>query len=68
MTAAPPHARRRFTGRDPDEPHRTATPLELLFDLTIVVAFGTASDHLSHYVAEDHVTTGVLGFAFARSR
>jgi low temperature requirement protein LtrA len=65
MTAAPPHARRRFTGRDPDEPHRTATPLELLFDLTIVVAFGTASDQLSHYVAEDHVTTGVLGFAFA---
>jgi low temperature requirement protein LtrA len=59
------HRRRRFSGRDPDEDHRAATPLELLFDLTIVVAFGTASDELAHYVAEDHVGAGVAGFAFA---
>ena len=52
------HRRRRFTGRDPDEDHRASTPLELLYDLTIVVAFGTAADELAHYVAEDHVGAG----------
>lgn len=31
---------RRMTGRDQHEPYRTATPLELLFDLTFVAAFG----------------------------
>jgi low temperature requirement protein LtrA len=59
------HHRRRFSGRDPDEDHRASTPLELLYDLTIVVAFGTASDQLAHYVAEDHVWPGVAGFVFA---
>ena len=49
------HRRRRFSGRDPDEHHRAATPLELLYDLTIVVAFGTAADELAHFVADDHV-------------
>jgi low temperature requirement protein LtrA len=62
---APTHRRRRFTGRDPDERHRAATPLELLYDLTIVVAFGTAADELAHYVADDHVGAGAAGFAFA---
>jgi low temperature requirement protein LtrA len=62
---APPHRRRRFIGRDPDERGRAATPLELLYDLTIVVAFGTAADELARYVAEDHVGTGVAGFVFA---
>jgi low temperature requirement protein LtrA len=59
------HRRRRFSGRDPDEDHRAATPLELLYDLTIVVAFGTAADELAHYIAEEHVGAGVAGFAFA---
>jgi low temperature requirement protein LtrA len=59
------HHRRRFSGRDPEEDHRAATPLELLYDLTIVVAFGTAADELAHYIAEDHVGAGVAGFAFA---
>jgi low temperature requirement protein LtrA len=59
------HHRRRFQGRDPNEEHRASTPLELLYDLTIVVAFGTASDELAHYIAEDHVGAGVAGFAFA---
>jgi low temperature requirement protein LtrA len=58
------HRRRRLTGRDPNEPHRSATPLELLYDLTFVVAFGTAANELAHYVAEDHVSTGLIGFAF----
>jgi low temperature requirement protein LtrA len=59
------HRRRRFSGRDPDERHRASTPLELLYDLTIVVAFGTAADELARYIAEDHVGVGVAGFAFA---
>jgi low temperature requirement protein LtrA len=59
------HHRRRFSGRDPGEGHRAATPLELLYDLTIVVAFGTAANELAHYVAEDHIGAGVAGFAFA---
>ena len=59
------HRRRRLSGRDPNEPHRGATPLELLYDLVFVVAFGQAANELAHYVAEDHVRTGILGYAFA---
>src|SRR3954454_19762742 len=65
MVAEPPHRRRRFRGRDPEEDHRASTPLELLFDLTIVVAFGTAADELAHFIAEGHAGSGVAGFAFA---
>ena len=59
------HHRRRMSGRDPSEHHRGATPLELLFDLTFVVAFGIASNELSHALAEGHVRSGVVGFVFA---
>jgi low temperature requirement protein LtrA len=59
------HGRRRFTGRDPRETHRAATPLELLYDLTIVVAFGIAADECAHYIADDHVGAGIGGFVFA---
>jgi low temperature requirement protein LtrA len=59
------HHRRRFRGRDPHEGHRAATPLELLYDLTLVVAFGVAADELAHAVAAEHVWAGVGGFAFA---
>ncbi len=59
------HHRRRFSGRDPSEGHRSATPLELLYDLTLVVAFGVAADELAHFVADDHVASGMAGFAFA---
>ncbi|THV09010.1 low temperature requirement protein A [Nocardioides caeni] len=54
-----------MVGRDPAEPHRAATPLELLFDLTFVVAFGTAANELAHALAEDHVVPGIVAFAFA---
>jgi low temperature requirement protein LtrA len=59
------HRVSRMTGRDPDEPGRAATPLELLFDLTFVVAFGTAADELAHFLAADHLRTALLGFGFA---
>jgi low temperature requirement protein LtrA len=59
------HRRVRMGGRDPSEEHRTATPLELLFDLTFVIAFGAAANELAHQLAEGHIGTAVLGFAFA---
>jgi low temperature requirement protein LtrA len=51
-------------GRDPHEPHRSATPLELLFDLTFVVSFAQAADAAAHLLAEGHVAAAVFGFAF----
>jgi low temperature requirement protein LtrA len=54
-----------MSGRDPHEEHRAATPLELLYDLTFVVAFGIAADELAHYLADGHYRTGILGFVFA---
>ena len=58
------HGRRRFSGRDPSESHRASTPLELLYDLTIVVAFGTAADELAHYVADDHIAVGIATVSY----
>ncbi len=54
-----------MSGRDPHEEHRTATPLELLYDLTFVVAFGIAANELAHYLADGHYRAGILGFVFA---
>ncbi|HEX5087412.1 MAG TPA: low temperature requirement protein A [Nocardioides sp.] len=65
MPEALMHTVRRMVGRDPREPGRASTPLELLFDLTFVIAFGAASDELAHAVAEDHVAEGVLAFCLA---
>jgi low temperature requirement protein LtrA len=65
MAQAHPHSRTRMGGRDPHQAHRTATPLELLFDLTFVVAFGIAADELAHFLAEGHVPAGLVGFGFA---
>ncbi|MFD7310562.1 low temperature requirement protein A [Promicromonospora sp. NPDC059942] len=59
------HRTRPMTGRDPHEPARTATPLELLFDLTFVVAFGVAGEQGAHLLAEGHVASGIVGFAFS---
>ena len=54
-----------MSGRDPHEQHRVATPLELLCDLTFVVAFGIAASELATMLADDHVKAGVLAFSFA---
>jgi low temperature requirement protein LtrA len=45
--------------------HRSATPLELLYDLTFVVAFGTAANELARYLADGQVLTAILGLAIA---
>ncbi|HET9269810.1 MAG TPA: low temperature requirement protein A [Vicinamibacterales bacterium] len=49
--------------RSPHEPHRVATPLELLFDLVFVVAIAEAASGLHHAVAEAHVVEGLTGYA-----
>ncbi|GAB5080635.1 low temperature requirement protein A [Arthrobacter sp. AD-310] len=59
------HAISRMGGRDPHEKHRAATPLELFFDLTFVIAFGVAGSQFAHVIAEGHVVPGLLGFGFA---
>jgi low temperature requirement protein LtrA len=59
------HHRRRLVGRDPRESHRSATPLELLYDLTFVVAFGVAADELADYLAEGETWSAIGAFAFA---
>jgi low temperature requirement protein LtrA len=41
------------------------TPLELLYDLTFVVAFGVAGEQLAHLLAEGHFAAGLLGFYIA---
>lgn len=43
----PTHHASAMRGRDPHEHHRVATPLELLFDLTFVIAFGVAGSQLA---------------------
>ena len=55
----------RMGGRDPHEKHRAATPLELFFDLTFVIAFGVAGSQFAHEIAEAHFGAGLLGFSFA---
>ena len=52
-------------GRDPRERGRAATGLELLFDLTFVIAFGTAASELSHSLVAGHVGAGIVAFLFA---
>ncbi|WP_072313452.1 low temperature requirement protein A [Agrococcus sp. Marseille-P2731] len=52
-------------GRDPHEPGRAATPLELLFDLAFVAAFGIAGGLAAHAFAAGHVGAALSGFAFA---
>ncbi|WP_020558402.1 low temperature requirement protein A [Thiofilum flexile] len=58
------HHLRRMTGRNQHEHHRAATPLELLYDLTLVVAFGVAGSQMAHALAEGHIWVGVAGFIF----
>jgi low temperature requirement protein LtrA len=59
------HRLRVMSGRDPNERHRAATPLELLYDLTFVVAFGVASDQFAHLLAEGHYAAGLTAFGLA---
>jgi low temperature requirement protein LtrA len=52
-----------MVARPVDEEHRSATVLELFFDLCFVVAVAQAASALHHEVAADHVGDGVVGYA-----
>ncbi|MGF0118710.1 low temperature requirement protein A [Promicromonospora sp. Marseille-Q5078] len=49
-------------GRDPHEPGRTASTLELFFDLVFVVAVSTAAVQLHHALSEGHVGDGLAAY------
>jgi low temperature requirement protein LtrA len=51
-----------MVARRADEAHRAATPLELLFDLSFVVAVASAAAKLHHSLTEDHIGHGLLGY------
>lgn len=55
---------RPMRGRDVEEEGRTATPLELLYDLCFVVAVAQLGTQLEHSLGEAHYGHGVLGFVF----
>jgi low temperature requirement protein LtrA len=48
--------------RDPAEPHRVATCLELLFNLTFGVAVVRAAAQLAEAIGEGRVGHGLLGY------
>jgi low temperature requirement protein LtrA len=48
--------------RPVDEPHRVSSQLELLFDLTFVVAVAAATTELAQAVIDGHAGTGVIAF------
>ncbi len=49
--------------RDPHEPGRSASTLELFFDLVFVVAVSVAAVELHHALTEDHVVDGLISYA-----
>lgn len=55
----------RMRPRTPTEPHRTASPLELFFDLVFVVAVSSASSVLLKFEEEGHLGVAVMGFSMA---
>lgn len=51
-----------MSARAIDEPHRVSSPLELLFDLTFVVAVAAVTAQLAHNIADGHGLTGLIPF------
>src|SRR5262245_40198665 len=54
--------RRPMPARTIDEPHRVASQLELLFDLTFVVAVAGVTAQLAHSIDDGHALGGILPF------
>jgi len=48
--------------RDQQEPHRASTNLELLFDLTFVVAVASIAARLAHSLVESDLAAGLQGY------
>ena len=67
-TAEPTHtadctpAWRKMLARSPQESHRVASTLELLFDLVFVVAISAAAAQLHHALANGHAAHGVVSY------
>ncbi|MBO2448647.1 low temperature requirement protein A [Actinomadura barringtoniae] len=51
-----------MTARAIDEPHRASSPLELLFDLTFVVAVAAVTAQFAHHIADGHALAGLVPF------
>ncbi|AWZ03948.1 hypothetical protein DRB96_03030 [Streptomyces sp. ICC1] len=51
-----------MTARPSDEPHRTATSLELFFDLRFVVAVAQAGAELVHALTEGKMVAGIASY------
>jgi low temperature requirement protein LtrA len=51
-----------MVGRSPDEEHRSASPLELLFDLTFVVAVSKIASQFSHSIAAGEAVHEIVPF------
>ena len=56
---------RPLVARDRDEPHRSATSLELLFDLVFVIAIASAAHSLEHAITHGHTREGIIKFLMA---
>ncbi|MBO3749044.1 low temperature requirement protein A [Streptosporangiaceae bacterium NEAU-GS5] len=52
----------RMSARAIDEPYRVSSQLELLFDLTFVVAIAAVTAQLAHMVADGHALAGIVPF------
>jgi low temperature requirement protein LtrA len=67
MTAARLHQYRRTVAvvRSPDEAHRSATTLELFYDLCFVVAVAQTASELHHLIVERHFADAVISYTAA---
>ena len=59
------HGLQRMSGRSRHESNRTATPLELFFDLTFVIAFSAAAAEFAHSMKDGHLGAGLIAFVFS---
>jgi low temperature requirement protein LtrA len=59
------HRRRPMTGNDPQDRSRRSSPLELLYDLVYVIAFGRAAEELAHHLAHGQPGPAIGAFLFA---
>lgn len=59
------HRVRPLTGIVPRGGERQVTPLELLYDLTYVIAFAAAAEELTAALAHGHFALGVGAYVFA---
>jgi low temperature requirement protein LtrA len=54
-----------MSARDQDEPNRTSSPLELLFDLTFVVAVAQVADEFEKQIESGHALQSIVPFIMA---